>query len=807
MRAAGEDTLEPRRRASLLQNREHVLREDPANDLPNGRKEPFTSCQSRRSFLEAFSSSTSGTRELIWSLMHSGMMPPDVAVTLLDLEERGSSEQLRKQSTEWISATSGACKSTDLCHTLSKMLTATDEFSCPTASVLAQIQQQLDVTWSMPVGGRERGTTNSLLHSSNLTGRQLAIKRWGIRLMGHATTNHQAAHRLDYLVNGIELPDGDIDLLHLVRQFLKGVEKNMRTPRHLSKTGSPDNLLGLLRLLHEQRAQATADVLVSDAVVIDFYEKRIGELEERWAQIDAECSSRCMSRPVLLQTGVSACTKLKAEVGSLSAVLSRLAADHATVLPADAGALPAYWTGRLERVRRRLAGVRSGEGLRATTVLIWTCSYGGGHRAAMKAVEGYLPDFTTIITDPSRDREYYEGDTIGNWIRRFIQPEWDETYVFNQFILRDKLYPVQRTVEYLQALRGWLRGDGTRFARPCQAPTCDTAVKKKMRRVLLRTSPDFVITVYHHDLLPIAELCHELGGLPLMHLSTDADAKMYEVFGKRPAYPNLRVGLPFDVPEAWPTLMPLARSQTFVSGYSVRMPFLRPLPTEAERREERLRRQVRQGAQVVLVMSGSEGQSVDWPMRLAESDTWKDPLHVIVVAARNRDFGARLESQLAPVLESAGGAQRFHGRNHHVIVEVARDPAGNSGGAAGSSLYYLPEGEVSTLMDIADVLITKAGGSTVAEAAYRGIPVIFDATSGMLRWEDFNARVFEAHGRGIRMVNVADLEDNMREAFGLGRHRPLICDWHNGQTIDSRRQIRHEMQKMLAAFASKQRHT
>jgi len=797
------------------------------------------SSQGQKSFLEALSGSTgtaggTNVRELVWALVHRDMMPFDVADALLDLNERRASSQVRKALSAWIDRVSNTCARPLRCQDIARQVLLTDELTCPTAYVLAQTQLQLYGAWSHSMIDGESHAVKELLLDANVTADQLAVKRWGIRLLSAtgALSNATVASallsadsfqdtlpKLELLVSGLK--EQDADHLHLVRQFLKAVEKQTQGRHPLSATGSPDNLLKLLRLLHEQRAQATASTLIRDAVLVDFYESRVKDLEAKWAQFDARCAragspDHCAgysgevgngaAEPGTTERhgtqGTDTLPRLQAQARKLATILSRLASDHATALPADAGALPAYWAGRVERVRRRLQDHASGRGVRPT-VLIWTCSFGGGHWAATKAIQGYLPDYTTVVTDPTRDREYYEGDMVGNWIRRFIQPEWDETYLFNQFVLRNKVYRLESTLEYLLAFRGWLRGDGTRFASPCRAPTCDYKDKKLMRRVLLRTAPDLVVTVYHMDLLPIAELCDELGGLPLMHLSTDANVKMREVFGERPCYPNLRVGLPFDVPEAWPTIAPLAEGQAFVSGYSVRGAFLRPLPTPTQREWERLRRRIGAGSRVVLMMSGSEGQSVDWPLRLAESETWDEPLHVIVVAARNREFGAALESQLQP-LAPLGGVPHFRGQNGNVTVEVARDPAGALRNAEGEyNEFYLSGDEVSSLMDIADALITKAGGSTVAEAAYRGTPVIFDATGGMLSWEEFNAKVFENHGHGIRMISVANLERDLRRAFGLSRDRPLVRDRLTGHAIDSRRQIRQEMEHMLRSFASR----
>mmetsp|Transcript_7806 Transcript_7806/g.11766 ORF Transcript_7806/g.11766 Transcript_7806/m.11766 type:complete len:86 (-) Transcript_7806:22-279(-) len=82
--------------------------------------------------------------------------------------------------------------------------------------------------------------------------------------------------------------------------------------------------------------------------------------------------------------------------------------------------------------------------------------------------------------------------------------------------------------------------------------------------------------------------------------------------------------------------------------------------------------------------------------------------------------------------------------------------------------------------------------------------MIFDATSGLLAWEDFNAHVFESHGRGIRMTSISDLEHSLRLASRLNRSQSLVSDSMTGQAIDTRRKIRQEMQQMLDTFTKTQ---
>lgn len=310
---------------------------------------------------------------------------------------------------------------------------------------------------------------------------------------------------------------------------------------------------------------------------------------------------------------------------------------------------------------------------------------------------------------------------------------------------------------------------------------------------MLRAAPDFVVTVYHMDLLPIVELAQELGRLPVMHLATDADTKMWEVWGSKPEYPHFKMGVPYGLPKAMSTIKPLSRSQTFVSGYTVRPSFLEALRTQQQLEVERLKRNIASNALVVLVMSGSEGHVIPWPKQLADSETWDGPpLHIVVVVGSNDEFGRQLETTLG-AQEQADGRLLLRGSNSLITLEVAKDPTNAAGKR---SAYFVPERELAVLMDLSCALITKGGGSTTAEAAYRGLPVLFDSTDGMLKWEAFTAKMFEEHRRGKRLVDNAELEQDLRHVISLGKSRELVT-LHNGHLVNTTAQIRMQMSLMI----------
>merc|ERR1719270_1847090 len=105
---------------------------------------------------------------------------------------------------------------------------------------------------------------------------------------------------------------------------------------------------------------------------------------------------------------------------------------------------------------------------------------------------------------------------------------------------------------------------------------------------------------------------------------------------------------------------------------------------------------------------------------------------MIVLVGRNTDEGNRLLSVLPEAnVDFARGRQVRQGWDPNVTLEVAVDPSIKNDEAP----FYIGAEMLVQLMDRADAIITKPGGGTSAELAYRGLPALFDASAGMLHWE------------------------------------------------------------------------
>lgn len=461
--------------------------------------------------------------------------------------------------------------------------------------------------------------------------------------------------------------------------------------------------------------------------------------------------------------------------------------------------------------------------------LVLTCSFGGGHRAAANAVSSYLSgagNADVHVLDTSKDSVFLEQDMmhqVGKWLGR---PEWDQTTVFNDIILRRQLYGFVNISESLGMAQGAIMLDGRRagLAGPIRSPDADSNLKRILRGQILSQHPDILVSVYHMDLNPIISLCEELGSLPLVHLATDVDIKMREVFGRSPPqYPKFAVGVPFDVPTSWLTVQPLSPTQVFLSGYPVRSDFLGlPLSAEASA-AQRQKRGLDEDESLVLVMTGGGGQDVPWTEMLANSATWgtqngysqrkepasraacqrqepglggmapamvEDPrLRIVIVCGANVSLAQRLQAVLKSDPNRPG---LLRGLNQRVTVELAKDPAADP-----AKPYFVGASELVVLMDLASAAISKPGGGSTAELAYRGVPAVLDASKGAMHWEEFTINRLEAAGRGLalRSRNPAALEGALRLALHMGKDQSFACG-PDSEILDTGEHLRRKAYQM-----------
>jgi UDP-N-acetylglucosamine:LPS N-acetylglucosamine transferase len=108
---------------------------------------------------------------------------------------------------------------------------------------------------------------------------------------------------------------------------------------------------------------------------------------------------------------------------------------------------------------------------------------------------------------------------------------------------------------------------------------------------------------------------------------------------------------------------------------------------------------------------------------------------------------------------------------------------------------YTPR--IADLMGVADLLVTKAGPSTIFEAIHRDLPMVIDNATRIIRWEEMNVSFVKEHGLGAVMRRTEDLphliyRHLLDDAYRVGIQR-------NFASFDKRR-FREEFQRLVTGI-------
>lgn len=409
-------------------------------------------------------------------------------------------------------------------------------------------------------------------------------------------------------------------------------------------------------------------------------------------------------------------------------------------------------------------------------VLVFYVTFGFGHMSAANAISSALAETMDVeLLDTSED------PTIQSGIKQYLTA--GSKFLFNSIILRRQWYRTYNAIDMIQRALS--------DPMPCPAPICNSDAKDSFRKVILSRRPDVVVTTYHMELVPILEVLKDLGNIPLLHVATDMDLKMSEVFGSKllPVYPRFLVGLPADMPSVKKTLLPVDSSMSVLIGYPVRSEFL---CTKDQPRIDAMKAQIAPNSKVLLVMTGGVGQRPPWPEQLAARGIG-EPLHIMIVAGREATYEQHLQQALPNTVVLHDGRKIFQGADQQVTVEVVHGEPLN-----GSTGYVVGAQSLVDLMDMADAIITKPGGGTTAEAAYRALPAVFDATNGFLHWEAFTADIFKNANVGDTFTTDAEFLEKLKAALSKPHIVSLFMDPAQPESfLDSGARIRAAVEQLL----------
>jgi UDP-N-acetylglucosamine:LPS N-acetylglucosamine transferase len=380
---------------------------------------------------------------------------------------------------------------------------------------------------------------------------------------------------------------------------------------------------------------------------------------------------------------------------------------------------------------------------RRPKILAFYSRGGGGHLAAAQAVRGYLGN-------------RYEIDLVN---------PFDEVL--------SALDPLRRLTRgrltgedfYNLCLKWGLHGLASWFALRWGAPRIRrwaAEIEAVVQPYLEARRPDLFLSLVPLINAPLLRVAERLG-IPFLIVTTDIDTRMW-VNGLAPPYWDRFVyTLPFADPAVREKIAAAAipEAQVVVLGYPVRPGFL----DAADGRGVREELGVPAHKPVVMVLMGGAGANAIY--RYArEIARLRIPLHVLFCVGRNARLGERISR-----LPLAG--------------EVTSTVVGYT--------ERIPD-----LMAASDLLLTKPGPASISEAIYRGLPMLVDHTSGVLRWEELNLALVRENGLGEVVERYADAPGQisrlLADSGGAQRMRDRLAAFPRE---DPRARMRALVERML----------
>jgi 1,2-diacylglycerol 3-beta-galactosyltransferase len=365
---------------------------------------------------------------------------------------------------------------------------------------------------------------------------------------------------------------------------------------------------------------------------------------------------------------------------------------------------------------------------------------GGGHRSASNAITAALDE----ITEPNRF-EHRIDDVAAHCSFPLTQLGWGYSTALRY------APPVYGALYY--ATNGRRRYKAlVRF--------CEPLYRERLRDLFLNYQPDVIVSV--HPLLNHAAL------------RARADAKMQHIPIITVITDLGKVHESWLTPEADAVVVPAREVYERAISRGVLPSRLRMLGQPIHPKfddvvgsKEELRGQLRlpQDAFVTLLMAGGEGGGKLLPTTLALAKA-KLPMHLVVVCGRNETLRAKLED-LAPSLPTPMTILGFTDK--------------------------IPE-----LMRAADLLVTKAGPGTLAEANAAQLPVVvYDYVPGQER-----GNVEFVRHNGIGLVAIHSTAEVVRAVDRLVKHESLVAQMRRNQELVAPKRSSRRIAALIAQMAN-----
>ncbi|NGX37902.1 MAG: Processive diacylglycerol beta-glucosyltransferase [Chlamydiae bacterium] len=336
------------------------------------------------------------------------------------------------------------------------------------------------------------------------------------------------------------------------------------------------------------------------------------------------------------------------------------------------------------------------------TLLVFTCAGGRGHLSVTKAISEYARGKYHVQVANTLEETLASTDVFKRMLLNFSQER-----LYNHLLRNEEF-------EWLKVVTS---------VGPFFLMMQQESIERQIRQEVLRHSPDLLITCFPTLNAMFLNVAKELD-LPLLMVTTDLDTDLFtRGMHERScdlSYSKWRMTLAYDTPQMRSIMEKrIPQENIHVSGFPVRSAFNKDA-SDMEKGTLRQKFEIQPEDKVLIVMiGGMAGRATEKYATILSEITdsevakiSKANLHIICLCGdqkmhESRDMRMRIDALKCK-------SKKIH---MHAIGSYDR---------------------VSTLMSIADALITKPGGCTTNEALAKGLPMIFHAPFALMDWEVFN---------------------------------------------------------------------
>ena len=334
-------------------------------------------------------------------------------------------------------------------------------------------------------------------------------------------------------------------------------------------------------------------------------------------------------------------------------------------------------------------------------IVIFSSYGGGGHTAVANALTGYLNNEYEIVVS----NMFTDTLLSLELLRRISKGRYGAEDIYN-FLIARKCY---RLLNLYYKVGSWYFK--WRQKRVCQ----------EIEKFLQQHSPDLIISVMPIVNDSILATSQKLN-IPFLLIPTDLDISSFITRINTPSYERFKIALAFEdhaiIEKITTAHIPL--NSCITTGFVLRPDFFEHKDLSLIKHTYH----VPEKKPTILLLLGAVGSHAIYSF-VQQLLLISHPCHLLICIGKQTHLQEKIETLPFPA---------------HISYTV---------------IHFTDR--ISDIMAIADVLITKSGSVSVNEALYMNLPMLLDATSPLLTWEQYNHSFIVEHNFGNIIHDVDTL--------------------------------------------------